>query len=200
MRAGLQRWNPDHSKSKGMLRLAVVSASLTWACALAAPHPPASPPKVVLFVLADDFGHYETGYDGNAAARTPTLDSLATAGLVLDRHYAYQYCSPTRSSLLSGRVPLHVNTVNHPLTKLGGVDLRMETLPERLKRGANATAIAVGKWHAGARLEGQLATKRGFDQALHYLNGMEDHYTQVRPAAAGKDGRHVRGMAVSECC
>ena len=29
------------------------------------------------------------------------------AGVELDRHYAYQVCTPTRMSFLSGRLPVH---------------------------------------------------------------------------------------------
>lgn len=36
-----------------------------------------------------------------------------------------------------------------------------------------------GKWHGGGHLYGQVPSQRGFDSALTYLNGMEDHYTQV---------------------
>ena len=33
-------------------------------------------------------------------------------GIELDRHYVFQFCSPTRSALQSGRNPIHVNTQN----------------------------------------------------------------------------------------
>ncbi|CAK0871525.1 unnamed protein product [Prorocentrum cordatum] len=49
----------------------------------------------------------------NAAARTPNLHRLSKSGARLDRHYVFKYCSPTRSSLLTGRLPIHVNQNNN---------------------------------------------------------------------------------------
>jgi arylsulfatase I/J len=43
---------------------------------------------------------------------TPNLDGLARSGCELDRHYTYKFCSPSRSSFLSGRLPVHVNIYN----------------------------------------------------------------------------------------
>lgn len=40
------------------------------------------------------------------------MDALVRAGIELNRTYAYKFCSPTRSSLQSGRLPTHVNVVN----------------------------------------------------------------------------------------
>ena len=86
----------------------------------------------------------------------------------------YRYCSPTRSSLNTGRLPIHVNEMNYnndnpggadPLSALcfspcpsaapaeasrvpaGGVDPRMTTLAQRLQRASYYTA-ALGKWYA----------------------------------------------------
>ena len=39
---------------------------------------------------------------------TPNMLALATAGVELNRHYVHKMCTPTRSSYLSGRLPVHV--------------------------------------------------------------------------------------------
>eukprot|EP01063_Lacrimia_lanifica_P020895 TRINITY_DN2816_c0_g2_i7.p1 TRINITY_DN2816_c0_g2~~TRINITY_DN2816_c0_g2_i7.p1 ORF type:complete len:486 (+),score=177.36 TRINITY_DN2816_c0_g2_i7:55-1512(+) len=150
-----------------MLGVAKVLAAAAVTAAAPAPH--------VVFFLADDFGHYDSTV-WNPDAPTPTLGKLAAEGIKLDRHYVYQFCSPTRSSFVSGRLPIHVNTENHPSSEAGGVDLRMQTVADKLKSAGYATH-QVGKWHAGAYLAGQVPTARGFDSSLGYLNGMEDHYT-----------------------
>ena len=168
-----------------MVRLRV-SAGLPLALGLLALGRAGEAPKPhILMFLADDFGHYDISYN-NPDAPTPTLHQLASDGVILNRHYVYQYCSPTRSSFMSGRLPIHVNTANHPTTVLGGVDLRMQTVAEALKSAGYACHTA-GKWHAGAHLWSQLPTQRGFDSQLGYLNGMEDHYTQVFDQLSGVD-------------
>jgi arylsulfatase B len=47
----------------------------------------------------------------------------------------FKYCSPTRSSLMSGRVPPHVNQNNlcNDIQSTSGVDLRYTLLPEKMK-------------------------------------------------------------------
>ena len=44
--------------------------------------------------------------------QTPNMDALVADGIELMRFYAYHMCSPSRSSLMSGRLPMHVNIVN----------------------------------------------------------------------------------------
>lgn len=48
--------------------------------------------------------------------QTPNIDALAASGIILDRFYAYRFCSPSRSSFLTGRNCIHVNTGNDALT------------------------------------------------------------------------------------
>ena len=55
----------------------------------------------------------------------------------------FRYCSPTRSSLLTGRLPLHVNQNNecNDVTSKSGPDLRYTLLPEKMKMAGYATAM-----------------------------------------------------------
>ena len=46
---------------------------------------------------------------------TPHLGALAKAGITLERHHTYMYCSPTRRSILSGRFPVHITGVQAPV-------------------------------------------------------------------------------------
>jgi hypothetical protein len=168
------------------------------------PPPPPSPPSPpvppaplgyfphIVFFLADDLGHYNMGWRGNTEARTPALDALVKDGLVIDRHYAYQFCSPTRSAFLSGRLPIRINTKNMGPTALGGVDLRATTIADKLKSAGYATH-QVGKWNAGSLCYGQVPTERGFDSSFGYMSGEEDHYSQV-----GGYGGSARGYMPAE--
>eukprot|EP00036_Acanthoecidae_sp_10tr_P015081 CAMPEP_0206295298 /NCGR_PEP_ID=MMETSP0106_2-20121207/5093_1 /ASSEMBLY_ACC=CAM_ASM_000206 /TAXON_ID=81532 /ORGANISM="Acanthoeca-like sp., Strain 10tr" /LENGTH=580 /DNA_ID=CAMNT_0053725945 /DNA_START=6 /DNA_END=1748 /DNA_ORIENTATION=+ len=147
----------------------------------APPAPPVPPPlgykPNIIFFLADDYGHYNMGWRGNKEARTPNMDTLVADGIILDRHYVYQYCSPTRSSLLSGRLPIHVNTENTDADTPSGVDIRMTTMADKLQLAGYYTAHS-GKWHAGGSCTKNLPVNRGFNKSIGYLSGAEDHYTQ----------------------
>ena len=63
-------------------------------------------PNIVIFV-ADDLGYADPGYRGSEI-ETPTIDSLAKDGLVLERFYTAPICSPTRAALLTGRDPMRL--------------------------------------------------------------------------------------------
>jgi leishmanolysin-like peptidase len=133
----------------------------------------------IMLVVADDYGWHNVGWR-NSEIVTPNIDALAAEGIVLDRHYTFKYCSPTRSSLLTGRLPLHVNQNNeaNAVHSRSGADLRMTLLPEKLKSVGYATAMT-GKWHLGARSLANLPINRGFDTHFGFLRGGEDHCAQT---------------------
>merc|ERR1719506_710533 len=69
----------------------------------------------ILHILLDDFGWADAGWHRPAHytdIQTPNMVSLVNEGVELDRHYAYMFCSPSRSAVQSGRNPIHVNTIN----------------------------------------------------------------------------------------
>lgn len=101
----------------------------------------------IIVIIADDLGWNNIGFH-NDEVQTPFIDELATTqSLILSRHYTMKYCSPTRSSFLSGRLPLHVNQDNRSLKEPGGgIHLGMTILPEVLKQSpiANYHTYHVG--------------------------------------------------------
>ncbi len=109
--------------------------------------PPASAqqPNIVL-VLADDQGWGETGYNGHPYLSTPVLNEMAASGLRFDRFYAAApNCSPTRTSILTGR---------HP-NRSGVFSPNHTTRPEEISiaqivREAGYRTGHFGKWHVGA--------------------------------------------------
>ena len=69
----------------------------------------------ILMILSDDFGWADAGWHrprNYAEVSTPAMTALVKEGIELDRHYAFKYCSPSRSALQSGRHPIHVNVMN----------------------------------------------------------------------------------------
>ena len=143
-------------------------------------NPPPSRPHVV-FLLADDLGYADCGFNGGTQIATPQLDALARAGTILDAFYAQPVCSPTRAALLTGRYPmrhgLQVGVIT-PGAKFG-LPLDERTLAEALRDAGYATALT-GKWHLGEFDAAYLPHRRGFDQAYGHYFGALDYHTHLR--------------------
>ena len=131
--------------------------------------------------LVDDLGHAGVGFSSSSGEPiTPHIDELASSGALLTRHYTFKYCSPSRSSFLSGRLPHHVNQQNRPPdVGGGGVAINMSTIGSVLRAAGYATVHA-GKWHGGMSHPAQLPINRGFDTSLAMLSGAADHWTNER--------------------
>jgi choline-sulfatase len=110
---------------------------------------PAGParPNIVLF-LTDDLGYGELGCYGNRQAITPHLDRFAGQGVRLtDCHSASSVCSPSRSSLLTGRTPYR-NGVFTWIPEQSPIHLRTSEIAlPTLLRQAGYDTCHVGKWH-----------------------------------------------------
>ena len=137
--------------------------------------PPPVKPNIV-FVLVDDWGFAEVGFR-NPKIKSPNFDELAKTGLVLNRHYVYMYCSPSRASLLTGRWPHHAHQWNPGQASPLGVNINMTLLPAKLKQAGYSTHM-VGKWHEGYFDPAFLPVNRGFDTSSGFLGGAEDHMNQ----------------------
>ncbi len=60
----------------------------------------------VVFIVVDDYGWMDTGFQGSEFYETPNLDKLAAEGMIFTNGYAASgVCSPSRVSLLTGRYP-----------------------------------------------------------------------------------------------
>ena len=152
----------------------------------APPCPPVAPaagapqPHIVLFVI-DDQGWANVGYHNPGNVITPNSDRLAKEGIRLERHYAFRWCAPSRSALMTGRLPYHV------LENTNYVTRGMTMLPKKLQ-SVGYTTHMVGKWHLGDTVNWMTPYSRGFNTSLGYLAGGEDHYTQLQSGEAGCPG------------
>ena len=63
-------------------------------------------PVNVIFILTDDQGIWAAGCYGNPEIRTPHIDRLAATGVRFDNFFCTSpVCSPSRATLLTGRIP-----------------------------------------------------------------------------------------------
>ncbi|MDG2087617.1 MAG: arylsulfatase [Arenicellaceae bacterium] len=148
------------------------------------------PPNIV-FILVDDMGYGDVGYNGSEIA-TPVLDQMASDGMLLDRNYVYPICSPTRAALLTGRNPLHLG-VDAPISLKEALPMDVKIMPEYFKDLGYQTFM-VGKWHLGVGNTDYWPTSRGFDSHYGFVGGWVDFYTHVSAGGLDwqRDGQSLR--------
>lgn len=101
-------------------------------------------PNFILFI-ADDMAWNDCGAYGHPKIRTPNIDRLAKDGMRFDNAFlTCSSCSPSRSSLITGRYP-HNTGARQLHQPLPGDQV---TFVEVLKKSGYYTASA-GKWHLG---------------------------------------------------
>jgi len=131
----------------------LIAAAILVAAHLAAPAYAAPAPNKpnILFILADDLGYGDMAcYNPESKVPTPNLDRLAGQGIrFTDAHSPSTVCTPSRYSLLTGRMCFRTGLrgvftgVDGPLIEKGRL-----TIARMLKDSGYATAC-VGKWHVG---------------------------------------------------
>ena len=147
--------------------------------ALHAANEPQQKPNII-YILADDMGYADAEFNGGKQIKTPSLNKLAAAGTILSSFYGQPVCSPTRSSLMTGRYVAHTGVyhVVRPHAKWG-LPLAERTLAQALREAGYETAIT-GKWHLGEFQPDYLPTHRGFDHQYGLWFGMIDYFTHIR--------------------
>src|SRR5687768_17053653 len=89
----------------------------------------------IVFIVADDLGYRDVGFNGGSQIKTPHLDQLARAGARLEAFYVQPVCSPTRAALMTGRYPMRYGLqvgVIRPWANYG-LPLEERLLPQALK-------------------------------------------------------------------
>jgi arylsulfatase A-like enzyme len=134
----------------------------------------------IVFLLIDDLGYADCGFNGGKDILTPNIDRLAKEGSILKNHYVQPVCSPTRSALMTGRYPTKTGIYN--IITPGaqwGLPLNERTLANALKEAGYHTAIT-GKWHLGEFEKAYQPNARGFDHQYGHFFGAIDYFTHLR--------------------
>ena len=131
----------------------------------------------IIFILSDDLGHNDLGYSFNHQTFTPNIDKYRNNGIYLEWYYGQCNCSPTRSSIQTGRYAWH-NGINSIIqsTNTYGVPLESKFISDILLDNGYSTA-AIGKWHMGFYKWEYTPTFRGYESFYGYYGGGEDYYT-----------------------
>jgi len=133
----------------------------------------------VIILLTDDQGTVDMGAYGTADIVTPNMDRLAAEGVRFTQFYAGSaVCSPSRASLLTGKVPHRAGVPGNAGSIKGGPNgLAPEqfTLAELFKGEGYATTH-IGKWHLGYTPE-KMPNAQGFDYSFGHMGGCIDNYS-----------------------
>ena len=156
----------------------------------------------IVFMLADDMGWNQPGFNGGKKELTPNIDKFAGSSMSLTHYYTHSVCAPTRGAFLTGRysfrnwmdwrsedfgkpsylkalgLTLAHNERGEPTRRIHALSSEERTVAEVLKDAGYFTAI-VGKWHCGEWLPEHLPMGQGFmHQYGHYAWGI-DYYTKT---------------------
>ena len=197
--------------------LSCVAGLIATAATLSAE--PLQPARLnVLFLIADDLNNDLAVY--GAPVRSPSIDKLAARGARFDRAYnQYPLCSPSRSSLLTGRRPNTTGVLTNPSKNPMSPHFREKlpdaiTLPQLFRTNGWFTARVGKLYHYGVPntigtsglddyLSWDLAINpRGRDREIH------DRIFSLRPglfggtvswlADEGPDADHTDGIAAAD--
>lgn len=132
----------------------------------------------IVYIVADDLGWKDVGFNGCTDFKTPNLDKLARGGAKLEQFYAQPMCTPTRAALMTGRYPFRygLQTIVIPGPAGYGLATNEWLLPQCLKDAGYTTAI-IGKWHLGHADLKYWPKQRGFDYQYGAMIGELDYYT-----------------------
>ncbi|WP_233267502.1 sulfatase [Paraglaciecola sp. L3A3] len=151
---------------------------------LAAAQAASTKPNIV-FILSDDAGYHDFGFQGSQTMKTPNLDNLAKQGTLFSQAYvSAAVCGPSRAGLLTGkyqqRFGFEENNVPGLMSASGtlgdemGLPLSEKIMPQYLQSLGYKTAI-IGKWHQG-NADRFHPTKRGFDYFFGFRGGARSYY------------------------
>lgn len=149
----------------------------------------------ILWIIVDDMGYGDPGcYGGGGAigAATPQIDKLAREGLKLTSCYSQHTCTPTRSAILTGRIPFRTGLTRpilagDKLTKNPWAD---EKSLAALLSDAGYYTLLTGKWHIG-EADGMRPHDVGFDEYYGY-------YPAQKEITQGKDARRYPDLVDNE--
>jgi arylsulfatase len=193
---------------QGKIELDIRDSAPDWAPYLAPKASDGSPN--VLLITWDDVGYGTMDVFGGPV-RTPTMQRIADRGVRYSNFHTTALCSPTRSSLLTGR-----NATSNGMATIAEFSSGFPGISTRIpfENGFVSEVVAehgyntycVGKWHltpgeetSMAAFKGRWPLGRGFERFYGFLGGesscwypdlVHDNH-QVDPPATPEEGYHI---------
>lgn len=132
----------------------------------------------ILLIIADDFGlDASPNYNvGTTKPNMPHLQSMIDNGITFDNFWAFPMCSPTRSSILTGKYGVKTGVLN--ATNASTINSNEKTIQAYLdeKLGKVYHHSIIGKWHL-SNGEPNRPTEMGIDYYAGLLSGSTSSYT-----------------------
>eukprot|EP00117_Sycon_ciliatum_P011472 scpid54939/ scgid12937/ Arylsulfatase J len=131
----------------------------------------------IIFVMADDLGWNDVGWNPYSRVKTPTLTKLAAKGVILSNSYTLPKCAPSRYAFMTGRHPIYsgFQATNARPDQPIGAPLDTPLFSNVMKKLGYETHL-IGKWHLGFCNWSYTPTERGFDSFFGFYGGSTDHY------------------------
>ncbi len=135
----------------------------------------------IIFILSDDGGYADWGFQGSKQFQTPNLDALAKQGVILEQAYTTDAVSgPSRAGLMTGRYQqrfgIEENNVTNYMSTNGKTtkhDMGVKTdeifISDYLSSVGYKCAI-FGKWHLGSD-DQYHPYERGYDHFVGFRSG-----------------------------
>ncbi len=130
----------------------------------------------IVFILVDDLGHGDVGFNGSTFYETPHIDALAEGGLIVDNSYMYPTCSPSRTCLATGKQSFRTGVYTVPVLEKGDDQENIfsrwtvgteHTLYSEPLAEAGYKSIHIGKWHlVGPYPKEEMAMEHPFKEKL----------------------------------
>ncbi|MGQ9730249.1 MAG: sulfatase-like hydrolase/transferase [Candidatus Zipacnadales bacterium] len=130
---------------RDFLKTTVASGALSVGGTAARIHVRAQTTKPnLLLIICDQMNLDTMSYLGNNNVSTPNLDRLAQRGVTfLESHSTNPVCSPARSALMTGRMPVETGVVHNDLPIRRGIP----NLGEWFREKGGYETVYCGKWH-----------------------------------------------------
>ncbi|MFZ0133959.1 MAG: sulfatase-like hydrolase/transferase, partial [Desulfobacterales bacterium] len=138
----------------------------------------------ILWLVVDDMGFGDIGgpWGGGAhiGAATPHIDTLAREGLALTATYSQPTCTPTRSAMMTGRLPVRTGLIRPILAgdTISRNPWEGEVSIGKILSEAGYHTVLTGKWHTG-ELKGMRPFEVGFDEFQGYYASQKELTQQV---------------------